>query len=145
MALYFAKNCANIHEDSLEEVAIHALNKFKHHVIPFDEAVRYKLMNATEFHISILQDYLIREALFSHFIKNEMVAYNTRNIEYHFFFQFREAAQYLAGVNLEGTTKTFTDSEKADLYIRCAEAFLMVRVGASRASSTIRELQLNHS
>lgn len=34
------------------------------------------------------------------------------------------AAQVLSGVNLNSTARVFTDSEKVDIYIKCAEAFL---------------------
>eukprot|EP01031_Cornospumella_fuschlensis_P028426 gene28426-34317_t len=38
--------------------------------------------------------------------------------------QFSDAAQILAGVNVESTTRVFTEEEKVDIYIKCAEAYL---------------------
>ena len=38
--------------------------------------------------------------------------------------QYSNAAQALSGVNVDSTTKILTEQEKADLYIKCAEAYL---------------------
>ena len=50
-------------------------------------------------------DFILREALFSHFVSLE---------------EFKVGAQYLAGINIESTTKELTDAMKADIQIRCA-------------------------
>jgi hypothetical protein len=39
---------------------------------------------------------------------------------------FSAAGQILSGLNLESTQKIYSESQKADIYIRCAEAFLEV-------------------
>lgn len=50
-------------------------------------------------------DYILRDSLFSHCVSCE---------------EYTDAAQYLAGANLDSTTKVFTDLEKVDIYIKCA-------------------------
>lgn len=54
-------------------------------------------------------DYIIRDHLFGIYVS---------------WGQCSDAAQTLAGVNVESTTKVLNEQEKADLYIKCAEAFL---------------------
>mmetsp|Transcript_9843 Transcript_9843/g.16223 ORF Transcript_9843/g.16223 Transcript_9843/m.16223 type:complete len:403 (+) Transcript_9843:80-1288(+) len=54
-------------------------------------------------------DYILRDALFDYNIGCE---------------DYVEAAQTLAGVNLESTTRVFSAQEKVDIYIKCAEAVL---------------------
>ena len=54
-------------------------------------------------------DFIIRDGLFSTYLK---------------WGQFSDAAQSLAGLNVESTTRPYTDNEKADIYVKCAEAFL---------------------
>jgi len=56
-------------------------------------------------------DFILRDGLFSYCVGCE---------------EYTEAAQYLAGSNLESTTRVFTDLEKVDIYIKCAEAVLEV-------------------
>lgn len=50
-------------------------------------------------------DYILRDGLFSHCVSCE---------------EYTEAAQYLAGANLDSTSRVFTDLEKVDIYIKCA-------------------------
>lgn len=50
-------------------------------------------------------DFILRDALFSYCVGCE---------------EYTEAAQYLAGSNLDSTTRVFTDLEKVDIYIKCA-------------------------
>lgn len=38
--------------------------------------------------------------------------------------QFSDAAATLAGLNLDSTTRPYTDFEKANIYVKCAEAYL---------------------
>jgi COP9 signalosome complex subunit 4 len=38
--------------------------------------------------------------------------------------QYSEAAQSLASLNVESTTRPYSDNEKADIFVKCAEAFL---------------------
>lgn len=38
--------------------------------------------------------------------------------------QFSDAAATLAGLNLDSTTRPYTDFEKANTYVKCAEAYL---------------------
>jgi len=54
-------------------------------------------------------DYILRDALFNYYLETQ---------------QFKDAATTLVGVNMESVTKTFTDAEKADIYVKCAEAYL---------------------
>lgn len=54
-------------------------------------------------------DYIVRDKLFSYYIDCQ---------------EFSDAAVVLAGVNVESTNRIFTDEEKADLYVKIAEAFL---------------------
>lgn len=50
-------------------------------------------------------DFLLRDALFSYCVNCE---------------EYTEAAQYLAGANLDSNTRVFSDLEKVDLFIKCA-------------------------
>ena len=50
-------------------------------------------------------DFIIRDGLFSTYLK---------------WGQFSDAAQSLAGLNVESTTRPYTDNEKADIYVKCA-------------------------
>lgn len=50
-------------------------------------------------------DFILRDALFSYCINCE---------------EYTEAAQYLAGSNLDSTSRVFTNLEKVDIYIKCA-------------------------
>lgn len=50
-------------------------------------------------------DFLLREALFSKYIDAE---------------QYSDAAQILSGVNLESTSRIFSDREKTDVLVKCA-------------------------
>lgn len=50
-------------------------------------------------------DYILRDGLFSYCVSCE---------------EYTEAAQYLAGANLDSTSRVFTDLEKVDIYIKCA-------------------------
>jgi hypothetical protein len=43
-------------------------------------------------------------------------------------YQFSDAAQILAGANLEGSQRPFADTEKAGVYIKCAETYLEVGI-----------------
>lgn len=54
-------------------------------------------------------DYILRESLFKCYLNSE---------------QYSDAAQILAGVNLDSTSRIFTEKEKTDVYVRCAETFL---------------------
>lgn len=54
-------------------------------------------------------DYVLRDRLFNLYVS---------------WGQCVNAAQILSGVNLASTARVFTDSEKVDIYIKCAEAFL---------------------
>jgi COP9 signalosome complex subunit 4 len=54
-------------------------------------------------------DFIVRDKLFSYYIDCQ---------------EFSDAAVVLAGVNVESTNRIFTDEEKADLYVKIAEAFL---------------------
>lgn len=54
-------------------------------------------------------DFLLRKHLFECYVSS---------------LQFKSAAQTLAGVNFESTIKVLTAHEKADIYVKCAEAFL---------------------
>lgn len=54
-------------------------------------------------------DYILREALFDYHVSIE---------------EYSEAAQYLSGVNMESSSFVLTDRDKADIFIRCAEAVL---------------------
>lgn len=75
------------------------------------EAVAELLLGAMKNHVSPLDeaDYILRDALFSYHIGQE---------------EYSTAAQFLAAVNLESTARVFSDAEKADIYIKCAEAVL---------------------
>lgn len=50
-------------------------------------------------------DFNTRDALFTYCVSCE---------------EYVEAAQYLAGSNLDSTTRAFTEMEKVDIYIKCA-------------------------
>lgn len=50
-------------------------------------------------------DFILRDGLFNYCVGCE---------------EYTEAAQYLAGSNLDSTTRVFTDLEKVDIYIKCA-------------------------
>mmetsp|Transcript_21775 Transcript_21775/g.48460 ORF Transcript_21775/g.48460 Transcript_21775/m.48460 type:complete len:397 (-) Transcript_21775:233-1423(-) len=54
-------------------------------------------------------DFILRDAVFNHCIGCE---------------EYTEAAQTLAGANLESTTRPFSCPEKVDIFIKCAEAVL---------------------
>jgi COP9 signalosome complex subunit 4 len=54
-------------------------------------------------------DYILRDELFNYYCSCE---------------QYKEAAQVLCGLNLESTGKNYTPQEKADIYVKCAEACL---------------------
>jgi COP9 signalosome complex subunit 4 len=54
-------------------------------------------------------DYIIREALFAMCVRQG---------------RFRDGAIFLSQVNFDSNTRTFTDSEKVDAFIKCAEACL---------------------
>jgi COP9 signalosome complex subunit 4 len=82
-------------------------------------AIKSHVMNFDE------ADYVLRQALFDHFVGQE---------------QFREAAQMLAGINVEN----LSNQEKSELYVKCAEAFLEddetvdAEVFLNKASSSIQ-------
>jgi COP9 signalosome complex subunit 4 len=44
--------------------------------------------------------------------------------------EFRQASMVLSGIKLDSNARLFTDFEKADIYIRCAEAFSLDENGA---------------
>jgi len=90
--LYIAENLHRLSDDALVSVGTAAVSALKQNANSYDEA-----------------DYVLREALFSFYIKQEM---------------FSDAGQVLAGLNLDSNQKTYTNEEKVDIYIRCAEAFL---------------------
>lgn len=50
-------------------------------------------------------DFIIRDGLFNTYLK---------------WGQFSDAAQALAGLNVESTTRPYSDNEKADIYVKCA-------------------------
>eukprot|EP01038_Epipyxis_sp_PR26KG_P016750 gene16750-22913_t len=54
-------------------------------------------------------DCILREALFTYYISCEL---------------FSDAAQILSGLNLDSSVKVYSDSEKADIYVKCSEAYL---------------------
>lgn len=54
-------------------------------------------------------DYLLRETLFDYYVACE---------------QYSDAAQILSGVNFDSTSKIFSDKEKANIHVKCAEAYL---------------------
>lgn len=54
-------------------------------------------------------DFICRDSLFNYYISCE---------------QFSEAAQTLSLINLDSTSRVFTDQEKADILIKCAESYL---------------------
>jgi COP9 signalosome complex subunit 4 len=54
-------------------------------------------------------DYILRDHLFGIYVS---------------WGQCSDAAQTLSGVNVDSSTKVLNEQEKADLYIKCAEAFL---------------------
>lgn len=54
-------------------------------------------------------DCILREKLFKYYLDCE---------------QFSDAAQILSGINLDSTSRPFTEKEKTDVYVRCAETFL---------------------
>jgi COP9 signalosome complex subunit 4 len=54
-------------------------------------------------------DYVLRDSLFSLYLK---------------WGQYVNAAQILSAINLSSTSRPFTDDEKVDIYIKCAECFL---------------------
>jgi len=54
-------------------------------------------------------NYILRNKLFDRFVQEE---------------QFRDAATVLGGLNLENTTKIYTPQQKAEIYVKVAEAFL---------------------
>jgi COP9 signalosome complex subunit 4 len=54
-------------------------------------------------------DYILRDALFQLYLS---------------YGQFTDAANILSGLNLESNLRIYTDIEKADIYIKCAEAYL---------------------
>ena len=93
---------------------------------PFETIACYAV-SAIKNHIMSFDDadHLLRQALFDHFLRLE---------------QFKEGAQMLAGVNVEN----FSDDEKSELYVKCAEAFLEddetvdAEVFLNKASSSIQ-------
>ena len=54
-------------------------------------------------------DYILREALFEYYLSLG---------------EYAEAAQVLSGINLESTSRVFTDAEKVDVLVKISEAFL---------------------
>ncbi len=58
-----------------------------------------------------VKDFILREALFDHLIRQN--AYSA-------------AGQVLSGLNLDSNQQIYPESQKVDIYIRCAEAFLEV-------------------
>jgi len=54
-------------------------------------------------------DFILRDQLFNYYISCE---------------QFKEGAQVLSGLNLDSNGKIYTPQEKADIYVKCAEACL---------------------
>ena len=54
-------------------------------------------------------DYILRESLFDYYLRVG---------------EYAEAAQVLAGVNLESTSKVFSDTEKVDILVKISEAYL---------------------
>ena len=64
-------------------------------------------------------DFILREALFHYYISQE---------------EFKTGAQYLAGVNFDSTTKTFTDDERADILVKCAGMYLSIYIKQNSSS-----------
>jgi COP9 signalosome complex subunit 4 len=60
----------------------------------------------------------LREALFDYYVGAE---------------QFKDAANTLAALNLEGAGRSYTDRQKANVYVKIAEAFLQDEVSDCRA------------
>lgn len=54
-------------------------------------------------------DFILRDALFAYYVKTE---------------QCSDAAQILSAVNTESTVRVFSNDEKADIFVKCAEAAL---------------------
>jgi len=69
------------------------------------------IITAIKSHSNVLDDadFILRDNLFNYYISCE---------------QFKEGAQVLSGLNLESTSKIYTPQEKADIYVKCAEACL---------------------
>ena len=76
----------------------------------FEDIANYALLSIKNCPINLDEaNYILRDHLFTYYVQCG---------------QFSDAAQILAGVNVDSTTKVFTDEEKADIYIKCAEAYL---------------------
>ena len=56
-------------------------------------------------------DYALRQTLFAHLLEAE---------------EYKAAAGYLAGINVETSARAFSDVEKAELYVKIAETYLEV-------------------
>jgi hypothetical protein len=54
-------------------------------------------------------DYNLRELLFSYYVAQ---------------LQFKDAAQALAGINLDSPVLAFSDQQKAEIYVKCAGKYL---------------------
>ena len=88
--LHMAQAIKTLPEDVFYEIAVFLVSQIKAHP------------SAQSYDES---DYILRDALFFHCIGSE---------------EYTEGAQFLAGTNLDSTSRVFTDLEKVDIYIKCA-------------------------
>ena len=103
----------DVSQQAMKATALLFAKKLKE-LVPLDERyveVALHAISALKAHPSSFDepDHALRETLFNYYISIE---------------QFKEAAQILAGVNVDSNTKIFSDMEKADIYVKCAESYL---------------------
>jgi hypothetical protein len=88
--VHLANDIKSLPEESYYDVAVFLVSSIKQHP------------SASTFDEA---DFILRDGLFTHCVTSE---------------EYTEAAQFLAGTNLDSTSRVFTDLEKVDLYIKCA-------------------------
>lgn len=102
-------------ERSLQTITRPCLTFFAENIKRLPEELFYEIANST---ITLIKntsinydeaDNTLRESVFEYLVKQRM---------------FSAAGQILSGLNLDSTQKIYTESQKVDIYIRCAETFL---------------------